>query len=362
MNDDTVLKIYESLRTSFEEIILKHPDLQELSIANNFLTHIPKTIESLKHLRILNLINNQIDSIPDEVASLTQLIELDLSHNNLTEFPKAVTKIPHLRSLSLTDNPFEEISEEIQNLTKLEKLTVSPTQFRNMPKKIAGKTVSLSSGSERRDDLVYVQIITSENIPIESKLQNFNGHTLHFSNYALSNIPPEVFQFNNLSMLNLMANNLSEIDNRIGNLMNLEILVLTANQLEDLPDSFKKLKKLKLLSLGLNPFTELPHIISELDNLEFLDISFSLLKNPENVIENVKNLKKISYLNVSNNPFDSKFSKSHLDLLPSLEILSINPEHITEEAKLSLQAKGVQIQHPVKTHSPDSLKRRLLAR
>lgn len=52
----------------------------------------------------LNISNNQINKLPDEFASLTQLLRLDISHNLFLSLPRAVFKMPKLRQLKANNN------------------------------------------------------------------------------------------------------------------------------------------------------------------------------------------------------------------------------------------------------------------
>lgn len=79
-------------------------NLMELSLNNISLYQAPDL--SLPFLRILKLSNNELPSVPPELAAnLTSLRILDLSNNDLTAVPLITHSLPNIRSLSLAANP-----------------------------------------------------------------------------------------------------------------------------------------------------------------------------------------------------------------------------------------------------------------
>lgn len=78
--------------------------LIELSLENISLYFAPDL--PLPNLRILKLSNNDLPSIPTELAAnMTSLRVLDLSGNDLTNIPIITHSLPQLRSLFLAANP-----------------------------------------------------------------------------------------------------------------------------------------------------------------------------------------------------------------------------------------------------------------
>lgn len=52
----------------------------------------------------MNLSNNQMNKLPDELASLATLLRLDISHNLFLNLPSVVFKMPNLRQLKANNN------------------------------------------------------------------------------------------------------------------------------------------------------------------------------------------------------------------------------------------------------------------
>lgn len=116
---------------------------------------------------------------------------------------------------------------------------------------------------------------------------------LQLSKRKLDSVPPEIFQFKNLRVLDLSRNKISQLPAEIGNLKNLEKLILNNNQLEALPQEIAQLTKLKQLSLNRNLIQELPPGIGQLTELEYLELWDNELKDVPDEISNLQNLKVV---------------------------------------------------------------------
>lgn len=65
--------------------------IHELYFGNNFIKEVPKEFcDYMPHLKILELRDNQIVSIPDEITNISQLSKLDLTNNELTLYENVV--------------------------------------------------------------------------------------------------------------------------------------------------------------------------------------------------------------------------------------------------------------------------------
>ena len=68
-------------------------------------------------MKILNLENNQLTSLPAEIGKLEKLERLYLDNNELTSLPAEIGKLEKLEELDLINNPIPK--EEIENLKEL---------------------------------------------------------------------------------------------------------------------------------------------------------------------------------------------------------------------------------------------------
>ncbi|KAL4066862.1 hypothetical protein J3A83DRAFT_4098085 [Scleroderma citrinum] len=79
-------------------------DLQVLKAWSNDIVEIQHEISLFGSLKIVDLHQNRISSLPETFADLTALTTLDLSHNSLTSLPRNIWALPSLTSLNLSHN------------------------------------------------------------------------------------------------------------------------------------------------------------------------------------------------------------------------------------------------------------------
>ena len=132
-----------------------------------------------------------------------------------------------------------------------------------------------------------------------------DGYPEYSERNTTDNIPKSIKFLSNLTNLRINSlsyqiDGLNELPKEIGNLINLTVLNLYFNNLRKLPDSIKNLTNLTSLHLGDNYFNELPNSIESLTNLSNLNLSFNNLTSLPKFIGNLSNLKT---LNLSNNSF-----------------------------------------------------------
>jgi internalin A len=143
---------------------------------------------------------------------------------------------------------------------------------------------------------------------------------LDLSDLGLTELPPELWQLNNLRWLNLFYNQLTNLPSEIGQLTKLQalwlngnslrelppeigqlnqlgVLLIQSNQLSSLPPEIGKLESLISLKLYDNELSELPPEIGHLTNLKELELSWNPLKSlpPE-----IGQLSSLCYLDLSN--------------------------------------------------------------
>ena len=71
-------------------------EVKFLHLDDNKLASLPKSLESLKKLIILNLSKNQLETIPDYVGLFPELKSLYLSRNKLSTLPNSLQKLKNL--------------------------------------------------------------------------------------------------------------------------------------------------------------------------------------------------------------------------------------------------------------------------
>lgn len=156
--------------------------LEELHINDIRRCGVDKGIFNLVNLKILDLSNNCIESIPDELNTLKNLESinfskntlgksahlkwnwlkgnlsktlksLDLSYNELSRLPNEVFKVFALENLSLNHNKLEFLPSGIGNLMKLKILSISNNNLKVLPGTISRlrlASIDLSSNSLKK--------------------------------------------------------------------------------------------------------------------------------------------------------------------------------------------------------------------
>ncbi|XP_070706845.1 E3 ubiquitin-protein ligase LRSAM1 [Pempheris klunzingeri] len=96
-----VLDLHENKLTSLPEDTGKLASLQILNVAKNHLKTLPDSIWDLQLLQTLNLKGNCLSELPAFVGSLKSLRTLDVSDNNIVQLPKTLAYIRTLESCTL---------------------------------------------------------------------------------------------------------------------------------------------------------------------------------------------------------------------------------------------------------------------
>ena len=125
-------------------------------------------------------------------------------------------------------------------------------------------------------------------------MDNNYWHLLEYNKWLMDGSPIN----NEITILDLRNNNLTELSEKIGNLANLEILFLSNNRLTTLPESIGNMSNLVSLYASNNRLTTLPESIGNLNNL----VSFYISSNRLFILpKSIGNLTTLRVFNLSNN-------------------------------------------------------------
>ena len=153
-----------------------------------------------------------------------------------------------------------------------------------------------------------------------ARLQNLKS--LNWSFNQIINLPESITKLSNLTELYLTKNQITNLPKSIGKLSNLTWLYLTENQITSLPESIGKLSNLTQLDLSSNQIKNLPESIGKLSNLIGLYCDFNQIKNLPEFIGKLSNLIRLdlSYNQIKNLPESitklSNFTKLYLSKNP----------------------------------------------
>ena len=294
------LSVEEALKkpTKAKKVRLQQGDLnKDLSSLQNIeyiglkngVTHLPKSITTLKNLKVLDLSSNQFAYLPDDIGKLQNLVVLHITHTKIKNFPNSIGKLDKLKVLSLNT-----LNQLPKNLTKMKSLQ---RIYLNEPGKLDLK-VFFKALAElpklKRINAVDVRDFPNELIELKTLQEVF----IPYSKHLHPNVFKQLAKQKNLRHLIINFANVDSLPESFIGLDKLEILDLRGHSFSDLSNPLRvisKFKNLRILHLAGGTFTKMPPEIGLLTNLEELYIwnKANNLKTYPKEVGNLKKLKKI---------------------------------------------------------------------
>jgi phosphotransferase system IIB component len=225
-------------------------------------------ISSSKFLRVLDLHKRNHELLPNSIGKLKHLRYLDLSDNeNLKKLPNCITRLQNLQTLKLQFcKNLEELPSSIGELKHLRYLNLS---YNNNLKKLPNCITRLQN----------LQTL---------KLQDCKN---------LEELPNSISELKHLRYLDLIFNNnLKKLPNSMSRLQNLQILELSyCENLEELPRDMKELVNLRHLKIeGCARLTYMPRGLGLLTNLQTLS---KFVVHKDRLSQHSSGLKELEGLN-----------------------------------------------------------------
>jgi hypothetical protein len=109
-----------------------------LDLSGLDLSTLPSDLQKCKHLKTLNLSNNEISVLPPWFEEVFQnLTDLNLSNNRFFELPDSLSKMKKLKVVDLSHNKFEYFPQSISEMN-LESLNISNNSLLFLPSDVGG--------------------------------------------------------------------------------------------------------------------------------------------------------------------------------------------------------------------------------
>lgn len=151
------------------EALTKFKNLRSLSLKNDHLKEIPKSISELTNLRVLDLSGNDFKILPTEIKKLKNLEEIYLNNEpnaDINQEVSLLSKLPNLKILHLENDDIGIIPKNITNLKNLEKLYLNDNKIVEFPDFLT-----------KNKKLLYIDM---KNNPLQWKGERPFGITINF--------------------------------------------------------------------------------------------------------------------------------------------------------------------------------------
>uniref|UniRef100_T1GBB4 LRRCT domain-containing protein n=1 Tax=Megaselia scalaris TaxID=36166 RepID=T1GBB4_MEGSC len=295
-------------------------DLLVLDLAKNELNSQWINIATFAGLKLLQLSNNYIDSIPENTfIELTNLHTLVLSHNRLTNIgPMTFYGLFGISILSLDFNRINKIDAiAFKNCSSLQELHINSNKLQRVPEALA--YVPLLKTLDIGENLITNIENTSLNL-----LESLYG--LRLTENLIDIIKRGVFdRMKSLQILNLSKNKVRHIEpGSFHKNIQLQAIRLDENHLKSIAGLFNELPTLMLLNISNNHMEKFDY--SHIPNrLQWLDISANRINELSNYFEIESDISLTTFDASSN-----RLTEVTANSIPnSIEVLSLKNNHIT---------------------------------
>ncbi|XP_058709897.1 E3 ubiquitin-protein ligase LRSAM1 isoform X2 [Poecile atricapillus] len=107
--------------------------LKVLDLHDNQLASLPADIGQLTALQVLNLEKNLLKSLPQSIGDLAQLQVLNVKGNKLRELPRSVSSLQSLQALDVSGNVLQELPRVLAHARSLQTLTLDASAMTYPP-------------------------------------------------------------------------------------------------------------------------------------------------------------------------------------------------------------------------------------
>uniref|UniRef100_A0A673INB6 Protein flightless-1 homolog n=1 Tax=Sinocyclocheilus rhinocerous TaxID=307959 RepID=A0A673INB6_9TELE len=257
---------------------------------------------------------------PEHVKSMTSLRWLKLNRTGLCYLPEELSSLQKLEHLSVSHNSLTTLHGELSSLPNLRAVVARANNLKNS---------GVPDDIFQLDDLSVLDLSYNQLTEIPRDLENSrNMLVLNLSHNSIDNIPNQLFiNLTDLLYLDLSDNNLDSLPPQMRRLVHLQTLILNNNplmhaQLRQLP----AMVALQTLHLRNTQRTQnnMPTSLEGLTNLADVDLSCNDLSRVPECLYSLANLKR---LNLSSNQI-SELSLC-IDQWTKLETLNLSRNQLT---------------------------------
>jgi len=205
--------------------IFELPNLQYLHFANTNLKEITKSINPQSPIKIINIEGNAqiLNEFPIQFTNLQNLTELYLQNNKFDcVLPQELSSFPSLQILSLSSNSMK---GEVIIPESLKYLNINNNQFSSLRSTLNTNNLEVFFGSDNKfennifdnlslyKNLMLIDLSSNPGInTIPLTIANFeNLQVLNLKNESLTELPPNLFKLSNLKGLDISGNPLSNV-------------------------------------------------------------------------------------------------------------------------------------------------------
>lgn len=207
-------------------------NLEILDLKGNEIVALPDGFERLTRLRVLNINENAFESLPFGTFAKLPLTEL-LAHKNRlagTLIDVEVETLPHLRTLDVSSNQLSLIAQGPISMPSLAQLTVSINRLKSLPDIGSWKSLLTLNASENSITSIPDGLIALESL-----------RSADFTSNDIRLVPPEIARMDSLALLRLAGNPLK--DKKFTSMTTEQLKDNLAARLEPLPEDRNRVEQ-----------------------------------------------------------------------------------------------------------------------
>jgi Leucine-rich repeat (LRR) protein len=215
-----------------EDIFTSLTSLQRLYLQNNFIVKIDggNVFANQVQLKVIDLSRNKMSAVNDKLfSSLTNLVTLRMEENRFQDLNNLTFKCNNVLELSFQQNLLTSVPSFFANCQSVKRLDLSDNKIISINNKTFSRLVNL----------IELNLSGNQLSRLENLTFSFDGNSsssieiLNLSKNKLSVVEQSAFHgLNNLNVLSLNENFLSDLNGILSHLGNLELLNVSSNKVE----------------------------------------------------------------------------------------------------------------------------------